>query len=140
MSNIHIPIEETNLLEVVPEGEEILYSVNCRAEFIRRGKNKKWLTPVLVTKTGFASFTRLKKFFNENGEIEYVLRDKKQGLIPTFTPWVDLGLGISKKKTPFVKNRIVHVISNFKWLHYIDLQKTKLGDFCRDLWRYQNEL
>jgi len=139
MSNIHVPID-SNLSEVIPKGEDILYSVDCRAELKGRGKKANWKTPILVTKSGFASFTRMEKYLTNTGKTKYNLRKKNLGMIITFTPWVELGLGASVKKTPFTKNRIVHVITNFRWLHYVDIRKTKLGDFCRNLWRDQTGL
>lgn len=139
MSNIHVPPDKY-ILGVIPQGEDILYSVDCRAELKGRGKKAKWKTQVLVTKSGFASFTRMEKNITATEKTKYKLRKKYLGMEATFTPWVELGLGVSVKKNPFTKNRIIHVLSNFRWLHYVDIKKTKLGDFCRNLWRDQSGL
>lgn len=136
MSRILAPID-SYLSEVIPQGEDILYSVYCRAELKGKGKNPKWDTQVLVTKSGFASFTRMEKSSTAKGKSKYKLIQKRLGTIRVFTPWVELGLGASVKKTPFTKNRIIHVLSNFRWLHYVDIRKTNLGDFCRNIWRDQ---
>lgn len=136
MTNIHVPID-SNLSVVIPQGEDILYSVNCEAELKGMGKNPKWKTQVLITKSGFASFTRMEKIVTETGKTKFKIRKKSLGMQATFTSWVELGLGASVKKTPFTKNRIIHVLSNLRWIHYVDEYGTKAGDFCRNLWRDQ---
>jgi hypothetical protein len=58
MSNIYIPIDHTNVKEVIPPGENIIYSTLCSA--VERGGvgptryKKKYKSHILVTDKGIA--------------------------------------------------------------------------------------
>jgi len=92
MSDIYIPIDYTNLKEVIPLGQEIVYSTF--AEIDLRGGNtytgrgisqirSKWQTHVLFTKEGLAIFLD-RKFIN------------KKEFIPVYYPYYNTGFLLKK--------------------------------------------
>lgn len=128
MSYIYVPVDTSNLTEIIPEGDDVLYSTMCKAVY----GDFKWQTHVLVSQSGFASFTRLEKYLTKKGKEKYKLRKKKEGLISVFTHWREPGQNRTKLK--FQKKRIHHRISKTSWLFYTDIHSKELGRFCKALW------
>lgn len=63
MSNIYVPIDFTNLSEVIPEGDDILYSTICRVEVVGLAlkPKRKHKAHVLITDSGYAITNSLRK-------------------------------------------------------------------------------
>lgn len=146
MSNLYVPIDYSQLSEVIPEGEDILYSTLSSAQLINAmGGKTNWDTHILITKSGFAAFSRVEKYLTKKGKARYNLIKKKKK-IATFYPWKGSGL----KKITFKKKKIIVVLSKVNFIHYeakIDKnfessnsfkQRSKeFGTFCQKLWEEQ---
>jgi hypothetical protein len=138
LSNIFVPIEISNLSEIIPEGENILYSTIYKVKVINAtvGTMGKWKTHVLIKKSGFASFSRLEFYKSKSGKLKYRVKKKSEPPNAIFTRWEELPKwsGLIKNQAPFSKNRIVHVIGARNYVFYTDLKSKWLGDFCQELW------
>lgn len=138
MSNIHVPIDTSNLSEIIPEGEDILYSTMCQIKAYGYNADKKWKSHVLVSKSGFASLSRLKPYETRAGSPRYEVSKKKEGLSLLFIRWEELSTNI--ERPPFSKKAIVHVLNpeasplRRTYASYKDLNAQGFGHYCRDLW------
>jgi len=139
MTNIHVPIDSSNITSLIPEGEDILYSTMCKVtlRLATGGKAAKWNSHVLVSQSGFASQTRLEPYVTKKGKNRLKIRKKKEPLLPTFTEWKTMkGQGL--KQIPFTKQKILIVLNPMQFIHYKDTLNTGLGEFCRNLWHEAN--
>jgi len=138
MSNIYTPIDSSGLIRMIPEGDDILYSTLCKVQVISRNVRIKWQCHVLVTKSGFASYTKLEPYTTRTGKEKYKVRKKKLGMIAQFIRWEELGTNI--EKPPFSKNEIKHPLNpqasklSSTYVFYKGLNAKGFGHFCRDLW------
>lgn len=138
MSNIHVPIDTSNLSEIIPEGEDILYSTMCKVNAVGYNADSKWESHVLVSKSGFASFTRLKPYETKSGSPRYKVGKKKEGLTMLFTKWEELSTNI--EKPPFKADVMSHVLNpeasllRRTFAVYKGITTKGFGHFCRDLW------
>ena len=139
MSNIYAPIDSSNLSELIPEGDDILNSTLCKVQVTSRSVGIKWQCHVLVTTSGFASYTKLEPYTTRAGKTKYKKRKKKLGLIAQFIRWEELGTNI-EKPPPFNKKRITYILNpqdsvlRRVIVSYKDLKGEGFGHFCRDLW------
>lgn len=139
MSNILIPINSSSLSELIPEGDDILYSTLCSVKALAGNVTIKWQTHVLATKSGFASQTKLEPKKEKGKFIKYRARKKKEGLITQFLPWEEFGTDINKPPS-FAKNRVIHTLNADAgvlkriYVNYKDIKGKEFGHFCRDLW------
>lgn len=75
MSNLYVPIDYSNVSEVVPDGDDILYSTLCKIYRSQVGGGTvKWNSHVLITQSGCALIVPKRR--------------KKMGL--SFLKWIDL--------------------------------------------------
>ncbi len=134
MSNIFIPIEYSNVSEVVPKGDDILYSTLCEMYKLQvGGSHKKWESQVLLTQSGCA-FNGPKK-------------RKKTELL--FLKWT----GLRKIRTTLSKNLALrygrggygeirlNVMRDPEYESEEDFLKRKnnFPNFCRELWSKQKQ-
>ncbi len=139
MSNIFVPIDSSNLSELIPEGDDILYSEYCNVQSRGSAIVLKWKSHVLATKSGFAAFTRIEPSKDKGKYILYKERKKKEGMIAQFIPWEDFGTDINKPS--FAKNHVKVILNKdsslFRhkiYVWYKDPNSRGFGHFCRDLW------
>lgn len=146
MSNLYVPIDYSQLSEVIPEGEDILYSTLGFAQLISAmGGKIKWNTHILITKSGFAAFSRVEKYLTKKGKEKYNIIKKKK-TIATFYPWHELK-GSGLKTTPFTKKKVIVVLSKVNFIHYeakidknfessnsFNQRSKEFGTFCQKLW------
>lgn len=152
MSQIHVPIDISNLSGVIPPGDDILYSTLCTVEYIKilPGDRAQWESHLLITRSGFAAFTLIEKETKDKGEIKYTI-SKKGPFIPEFVKWEDLR-GAALKKVPFTKDIFSHVLTNKQFVTYkvkfdekfeskqhFKQRSNEFGGFCRILWEKRRE-
>ena len=139
MSNIFVPIDSSNLSELIPEGDDIKYSTFCNVKAIAGNVTIKWKSYVLATKSGIAIQNKLEPSKEKGKYIKYKARKKKDGLIAQFIPWEDFGTDINKPPR-FAKNRIQRTLNadggvlKRIYLNFKDTRGSEFGHFCRDLW------
>ncbi len=139
MSKIFVPIDSSNLSEVIPEGDDIKYSTFCNVKAVAGNTTIKWKSYVLATKSGIALQTKLEPSKEKGKYIRYKARKKKMGLIAQFIPWEEFGTDINKPPR-FGKNRLVHILNANAgalkriYVNYKDTRGIEFGHFCRDLW------
>ncbi len=139
MSNIYVPIDSSNLSEVIPGGDDILYSTLCNVKAVAYKVKIKWRSHVLATKSGIALQNKLEPKKEKGKYMKYKARKKKLGLIAEFHPWEEFGRDINKPPR-FTKNSIVYTLNadagKLKriYIFYKDRDGQLFGHFCRDLW------
>jgi hypothetical protein len=151
-SQIYVPIDLSKLSELIPPGDDILYSTICKLIFIYRGgnKQKKWNSHVLVTKSGIATHvkfsTELRSGEDRPGKQKY----SKNENIAHFFKWTDLkGQGL--KQTPFTSKKVLVLLTKFQFLHLMAVfdgnfetkkdfnrRKGAFAPFCKSLWQQAN--
>ncbi|KKM02424.1 hypothetical protein LCGC14_1784560 [marine sediment metagenome] len=135
MSTIYVPIDFTNLSEVIPEGDDILYSTICRVEIIGISykQKRKHKSHVLITNSGFAITNSL----------------RKSNLELNFYPWNN----INYWKKRFFKNRFASVKyrtagrlkckvsydSRFEDKASFNKRRSTFGIYCKELWLKNNQ-
>ena len=81
MSNIHVPLDYSNLKAIIPPGEDIIYSTLCVASdsSIPFGGTTKWISHILLTNKGLA-YTKprikktLKAFYTDWNNVKNVFK------------------------------------------------------------------
>jgi hypothetical protein len=138
MSKIFVPIDSSNLSELIPEGDDVIYSGYCNVRIVAGKAKIKWKSHVLATKSGFAAFTNIAPSKDKGKYIRYKERKKKEGMIAQFIPWEEFGTDINMP--PFSKNAASYTLnrdaSKFKRIYVVhkDPNYKGFGHFCRDLW------
>jgi hypothetical protein len=134
-----VPIDSSNLSEIIPEGDDIKYSTLCNVRVAAGQSTIKWKSYVIVTNSGVAFQNKLDEHKDKGKYMRYKARKKKMGLVSEFVPWEEFGTNVEKPPR-FAKNRIVKVLNKDAGVLkriYINLKDTKgtgFGHFCRDLW------
>ena len=147
MSQIHVPIDITNLSGVIPPGDDILYSTLCNVMYAKITlplRETEWDSYILITRSGFASFTLIGKE-KAIDLLKYNI-SQKGNFIPKFAKWEELD------SIKFFKSEIVFKLANREFLHYIvkfdekfeskekfKQRKNDFGGFCRALYEKRKE-
>jgi len=137
MSQLYVPIDYTGLAEVIPAGDDILYSTLARGNILGVSvkQKRKHKAHVLVTQNGFAATNSLRK-----KELKF-----------DYYPWTDGKF--FKKRRSFSKKRVVVFYRTAGQIQYqavLDPQfedkasfvqrKKVFGAFCKDLYLKANGL
>ena len=140
MSRLSIPIESTNLTDVIPEGDSIIYSTDLKADLFALRPyvsgstftSGKWQTHFLISESGIAYFSKIEKVITDKGKEKIRIRSKAEGLIPVFFSWKEIEHpGLGSKNT--IQHRIFgnkKVAVNFKNKYSGDI-----GWIFRGLWK-----
>ncbi|MHA1241986.1 MAG: hypothetical protein ACTSQU_14565 [Promethearchaeota archaeon] len=86
MSEIYYPIDSTNLKNIIPIGQDIIYSTLCKG-FAKESEEKKyrWKSHVLMTNEGVAFLIPLKVNYTKKE-----LKDKTNLRVNFFRPWANI--------------------------------------------------
>ena len=111
-AEIYVPIDYTDLLDFIPEGEDILYSTLCRVETYEINKTIKWNAHVLITTAGIA-----------------YTRPTKTEFLKEHSLWVNVSIimRFGKKKRFYLQGKIFDLIRdpNFESLEGFNERKER---------------
>ncbi len=127
MAEIYVPIDYSNLSEVIPEEDDILYSTLSKVTRIVWCGTQKWKSHIIITKSGFAMTLPTKR---------------KIGL--TFNPWntvheiklKSFNKCVFKFGASYINALEFKVIrnSNFESKNSLKQRANKFGSYCKQLW------
>lgn len=128
MSDLYVPIDYSNVSEVVPEGDDILYSTFCKVIRTTSGGTAKTKTHAVITQSGIAFCSMTKK--KNQSELTFLKWDelkKVRGYMgSTQLLW---GRGAYRNvRVGVLRDPEYESKDSFK-----DRQK-KFLTFCKDLW------
>lgn len=143
MSNIYEPIDSSNLSEVLPQGDDVLFSTMTKVVCSSGGSSIKWKSHVIASTSGIAYQSKLDPHKDKGNWVRYKVRKKKMGLVAEFVPWEEFGTDVDnppKAQGGFRKNSIVIILNKDAgmlkrvYVNFKDENKAGLGDFCLNYW------
>jgi hypothetical protein len=146
MSNIHTPIDQ-ELAKLLPNDEDIIFSTSVKRSLkTPSGTLKKWETPILITKSGFASYSKydlkIKETRRGKKKLRWKSRKRKEGLRPEYVKWKELPRGKGLIKIPFVKRGFVWIAGRGVYFHFKvrNKKEREFSTYCRTLWEEYQQI
>ncbi len=134
MSNFYVPIDYSNVSEVVPKGDDILYSTLCKILRSRVGGGSiKWKSHVLITESGCA-FSVPKR--RKKTDLSFLKWTDLRNVRTTISEKLLLRWGVSA----YSKIRLI-AIRDPEYESEEDFLKCKSNfpNFCKELWSKQKQ-